>query len=134
MPLHPTVYARLLGEKIERHGVDCWLVNTGWTGGPYGVGQRMKLTYTRAMVHAVLDGSLADVAYRQDPVFGLHIPESCPDVPAEVLDPRNTWDDKEAYDQAARDLAGRLRQNFEQYEDRVDEGVRAAAPPGASAS
>jgi len=129
MPLHPSVYAELLGRKIEEHGVDCWLVNTGWTGGPHGVGSRMKLAYTRAMVHAALDGSLAGVATTEDPFFGLHIPESCPNVPPEVLNPRNTWSDKEAYDRAAQDLADRFRKNFGQYEDQVSDEIRAAAPP-----
>jgi phosphoenolpyruvate carboxykinase (ATP) len=125
MALHPSVYAEMLGEKIAAHGVDCWLVNTGWSGGPHGVGQRMKIGYTRAMVRAALEGSLRDVPTSPDPVFGLHIPESCPDVPAEVLNPRNTWDDREAYDQAAGDLARRFRENFEQYGEYVGDEVLA---------
>jgi phosphoenolpyruvate carboxykinase (ATP) len=128
MALHPSVYAEMLGKKIAEHEVDCWLVNTGWTGGPFGVGERMKIAYTRAMVHAALDGSLREVPTAEDPVFGLHVPESCPDVPPEVLSPRNTWDDKEAYDDAARDLAGRFQKNFEQYEEYVGDEVKAANP------
>jgi phosphoenolpyruvate carboxykinase (ATP) len=128
MALHPSVYAEMLGRKIARHGSHCWLVNTGWSGGPYGVGKRMKIAYTRAMVTAALDGSLAEVDTRPDPVFGVHVPVSCPGVPAEVLNPRNTWPDKEAYDIAARNLAARFQANFAQYEEHVSEEVRAAGP------
>jgi phosphoenolpyruvate carboxykinase (ATP) len=108
--------------------VDCWLVNTGWSGGPFGVGSRMKIAYTRAMVTAALDGSLAGVDTRPHPVFGLHVPVSCPGVPAEVLDPRSTWDDPEAYDRAAGDLARRFRENFAPYENEVAAEVLAAGP------
>ncbi|MGD8495868.1 MAG: phosphoenolpyruvate carboxykinase [Gemmatimonadales bacterium] len=128
LPLHPSVYADLLGEKIEKHGVDCWLVNTGWSGGPYGVGSRMKIAYTRAMVTAALNGTLAGVDTRPHPVFGLHMPVSCPHVPAEVLDPRSTWNDPAAYDRAAADLARRFRDNFAAYENEVAEAVLAAGP------
>ncbi len=100
MVLHPGVYADLLGRKISEHMSACWLVNTGWSGGPYGVGQRMKISYTRAMIRAILNGRLALVDTKPDPIFGLNVPESCPDVPKEVLQPRTTWDDREAYDQA----------------------------------
>jgi phosphoenolpyruvate carboxykinase (ATP) len=128
MALHPSVYAEMLGRKIAKHEVDCWLVNTGWSGGPYGVGERMKIGHTRAMVHAALDGSLTGVETRPDPVFGVHVPVSCPGVPDEVLDPRNTWADKDAYDRAAHDLADRFRKNFERYEEHVTEPVREAGP------
>ncbi len=128
MALHPTVYTRLLGEKIEKHQVKCWLVNTGWTGGPYGVGHRMKIAYTRAMVHAALNGDLDDVGFEPDPIFGVHVPTSCPNVPTEVLKPRNTWSDKTAYDQQARRLAHMFAENFRQFEDMVAEDVRAAGP------
>ncbi len=128
MALHPSVYADMLGQKIAEHDVDCWLVNTGWTGGPYGVGHRMKIGYTRAMVHAAPDGSLRDVPTEEDPVFGLHVPQSCPGVPPEVLNPRNTWEDKEAYDRAAEDLARRFRENFKDYEEYVDDDVKAVNP------
>lgn len=128
MPLHPSVYADLLGDKIERHGAVCWLVNTGWSGGPYGVGTRMKIAYTRAMVSAALDGSLADVDTRRDPVFGLHVPISCPGVPSEVLTPRDTWTDPYTYDRAARDLARRFRENFAAYEEHVSDEIRSAGP------
>ncbi len=127
MPRHPSVYAKLLGEKIAQHGADCWLVNTGWSGGSYGTGERMKIAHTRAMIAAALDGRLAQVGVREHPEFGLLIPESCPDVPDEVLFPRNTWSDKAAYDATARDLSQRFEKNFEQYEQYVDDKVKAAA-------
>ena len=128
MVLHPGVYADLLGKKMAEHKVNCWLVNTGWSGGPYGEGQRMKISYTRAMIRAILTGTLASVETQPDPVFGLNIPVSCPDVPPEVLIPRNTWKDKAAYDEKARDLARRFNENFKKYSDGVSEGVRAVAP------
>ena len=128
MVLHPGVYADLLGKKMAQHNAACWLVNTGWSGGPYGVGQRMKIGHTRAMIRAILNGSLANVGTRPDPIFGVQVPVSCPDVPSEVLQPRNTWSDKEAYDRQARDLARRFNENFKKYESGVSEGVRAVAP------
>ena len=128
MVLHPGVYAKLLGEKMQQHKSACWLVNTGWSGGPYGEGQRMKIRYTRAMIRAILSGALSRAETRPDPVFGVHVPTSCPDVPAEVLTPRNTWQDKAAYDAKARDLARRFNDNFKKYADGVSEQVRAAAP------
>lgn len=128
MVLHPGVYAGLLGEKIQQHKADCWLVNTGWSGGPYGEGSRMKIAYTRAMIRAILNGSLAQVETRPDPVFGVNVPASCPGVPEEVLQPRNTWKDKDAYDLKARELARRFNDNFTMYEAGVTEQVRAAAP------
>ncbi len=130
LALHPSVYAEMLGRKIAEHDVNCWLVNTGWSGGPYGVGERMKISYTRAMVHAALDGRLAGVETRPDPVFGVHVPVSCPGVPDEVLNPRNTWEDKDAYDRAAQDLAELFRANFVEYDEYVTEPVRAAGPSG----
>ena len=126
LPRHPTVYAKLLGEKIARHGANCWLVNTGWSGGGYGVGERMKIAHTRAMVRAALDGKLAGVATASDPNFGLNVPETCPEVPTEVLSPRNTWTDKNAYDKIARDLAKQFEVNFRQFEAAVDDKVNAA--------
>jgi phosphoenolpyruvate carboxykinase (ATP) len=128
MVLHPGVYADLLGKKIQEHKADCWLVNTGWSGGPYGEGQRMKIKFTRAMIRAILNGSLAQVETRPDPVFGVHVPASCPEVPSEVLQPRGTWKDADAYDEKARDLARRFNENFRKYEAGVSEEVRAAAP------
>jgi phosphoenolpyruvate carboxykinase (ATP) len=131
MPLHPTVYAKLLGEKIAKHQVRAWLVNTGWSGGPYGVGSRMKLPYTRSMLNAALDGKLDGVGFGRDSVFGIEVPKECPDVPAEVLLPRSTWGDGEAYDRKARELAGRFRANFKNYESHVSAEVRATQPAAA---
>ncbi|CAN5119986.1 phosphoenolpyruvate carboxykinase (ATP) [soil metagenome] len=128
MVLHPGVYAKLLGEKMSQHKAQCWLVNTGWSGGPYGEGERMKIKHTRAMIRAILNGSLAGVETKPDPIFGVGVPVSCPDVPAEFLIPRNTWKDPEAYDRKAADLARRFNKNFEKYSDGVTEEVRAAAP------
>ncbi|MFY0543962.1 phosphoenolpyruvate carboxykinase (ATP) [Brevibacillus sp. H7] len=112
LPLHPVVYAEMLGKKIDEHNAEVYLVNTGWTGGPVGVGKRMKLAYTRAMVTAALNGDLEKVEYVTDATFGVQVPTSCPNVPAEVLQPRNTWEDKEAYDKQARELASRFVENF----------------------
>ncbi|MCA1669759.1 MAG: phosphoenolpyruvate carboxykinase [Thermomicrobia bacterium] len=130
----PTLYARLLGERIARHGADAWLVNTGWTGGPAGGGgSRMSIAYTRAMVAAALDGSLATVETVPDPVFGVGVPVSCPGVPPAVLQPRTTWDDPAAYDAKARDLAERFHANFAQFADAVSADVAAAGPRAAIA-
>jgi phosphoenolpyruvate carboxykinase (ATP) len=112
---HPTKYAEMLGRRIDAHGCRVWLVNTGWSGGPYGVGKRMKIAYTRAMVHAILDGSLDGVATREDPVFGLAVPTAVRNVPAEVLDPRATWPDPTAYDAQAARLAAMFRANVEKF-------------------
>jgi phosphoenolpyruvate carboxykinase (ATP) len=131
MALSPGIYAKLLGEKAERHGVDVWLVNTGWTGGPYGIGKRMKIQYTRTMVHAALDGSLKDVPMTDDPFFGIAVPKSCPGVPSDILDPRNTWKDKNAYDAQANKLASMFIENFKQFETDVSKEVLNAAPHAA---
>jgi phosphoenolpyruvate carboxykinase (ATP) len=128
MPRHPGVYARMLGERLDHHEVPVWLVNTGWTGGPYGTGERMNIAWTRQMVRAALSGALNDVETRTDPLFGLEVPLACPDVPAEVLWPRDTWADKDAYDRQARRLAEMFVQNFRDFEDGVTEGIRAAGP------
>ncbi len=128
LPLHPKVYAELLGEKIVEHSANVWLVNTGWTGGPYGVGQRMHLPHTRDMVRAALDGSLDSTPTRSEPFFGLSIPEHCPDVPEKVLDPRGTWADPSAYDEQARKLVARFEANFEQYQGEVSEAIVHAGP------
>jgi phosphoenolpyruvate carboxykinase (ATP) len=131
LSLHPGVYAELLGQKIAQHGARVWLVNTGWTGGPYGEGSRMKLAYTRAMVRAALSGQLDGVATETVPFFGLQVPTDVPGVPAELLNPRGTWANPEAYDARARDLANAFCQNFEQFADRVPEAVRNAGPSSA---
>jgi phosphoenolpyruvate carboxykinase (ATP) len=128
MALHPTVYARLLGEKIEKHQVQCWLINTGWTGGPYGVGHRIKIAHTRAMVNAALNGGLDETSFEPDPIFGVYVPVACCDVPNDLLRPRKTWEDKSAYDQQARKLARMFIDNFQQFKDMVTEDVRAADP------
>jgi phosphoenolpyruvate carboxykinase (ATP) len=127
MPRHPTVYAKMLGERLARGGVDCWLVNTGWSGGAYGVGERMKIAHTRAMIRAALDGRLATIETKADPFFGLHLPVECPGVPPEVLNPRNTWADKSAYDSTARALAARFEKNFAQFAEAVTPEVMASA-------
>jgi phosphoenolpyruvate carboxykinase (ATP) len=124
---HPTVYAHLLGERISKHEVECWLVNTGWSGGPYGVGQRMAIKYTRAMIDAALAGELRDVQYETEPFFGLAIPVSVPGVPSDVLNPRNAWSDKSAYDAQAKRLTSLFSENFKRFEKHVSEAVRAIA-------
>ncbi|MCL5884052.1 MAG: phosphoenolpyruvate carboxykinase (ATP), partial [Deltaproteobacteria bacterium] len=126
MALAPSVYAKLLGEKVATHNVKVWLVNTGWTGGTYGMGRRMDIGHTKAMLRAALAGKLDGVEMRVDPAFGLRVPRSCPDVPPEVLDPRSTWKDPAAYDRTARKLAGMFHENFAQYADQVTPEVRAA--------
>jgi phosphoenolpyruvate carboxykinase (ATP) len=128
LPLHPSKYAELLGERIAKHKGSVWLVNTGWTGGPYGVGERINLPFTRAMVAAALDGSLTDTPTRIDDFFGLEVPISCPGVPDEVLDPQATWADKEAYAAQAKTLAGRFSENFTKFEEYVAPEVIAAGP------
>ena len=130
LPLHPGAYAEMLGERLERHDAKVWLVNTGWTGGPYGVGSRMKLAHTRAMVRAALAGGLDAVDTVTDPVFGLAVPVAVPGVPSEVLQPRTTWESPEAYDAQAEKLASMFRDNFERYADRVTDAVKAAGPTG----
>jgi len=124
---HPTVYAKLLGERIEKHDVECWLVNTGWTGGPYGVGSRMSIAHTRAMVNAAIEGRLKGMGFTPEPFFGLQIPLSVPGVPNDVLRPRNVWKDPVAYDEAARKLAGLFASNFEKFEAQASDEVRAVA-------
>jgi len=128
MPRHPSVYAKLLGEKLEKHNAKTWLVNTGWTGGPYGTGSRMSIKYTRALLSAALEGKLDNVEFETDPVFGLAIPILCPGVPSQVLVPRNTWQDKTAYDQKAKELAFSFKKNFRIYENFVSEDVLKAGP------
>ncbi|MBO67962.1 MAG: phosphoenolpyruvate carboxykinase (ATP) [Acidiferrobacteraceae bacterium] len=128
LPLHPRRYAEMLGERIDRHEVSVWFINTGWTGGGYGVGERMPIHYTRAIVNAALEGKLNSVPTSTDPTFGFEVPIECPGVPAELLNPRNTWDDKQAYDQQAQKLARQFEDNFSEYADDVSDKVRAAGP------
>jgi phosphoenolpyruvate carboxykinase (ATP) len=127
MAQHPRVYAEMLGRKIAQHGVTCWLVNTGWTGGSYGAGSRMKIAHTRAMITAALAGKLDEVPFVPDPVFGVLVPLSCPGVPSEVLAPRGTWPDPAAYDAQASLLADLFRKNFQQF-DGVTAAVRDSGP------
>ncbi len=128
MPLHPGFYAELLGKKLKEQNVNVWLVNTGWSGGPYGVGHRIKLQYTRAMITAALDNELDQVAYNTHPVFGYQMPVTCPNVPPEILQPRNTWTDKNTYDETAKNLAHLFEENFKKYADGVSEEILNAAP------
>ncbi len=125
MPLHPTVYGDMLSEKIKRFGTAVWLINTGWSGGSYGTGSRIKLCYTRAMIRTILEGGLDGVAYRTDPVFGLQMPDTCPGVPREILDPKNTWTDGAAYDVVAQQLAAAFHQNFKKFAAQASDEMRA---------
>ncbi len=128
MPRHPAVYAAMLGERLDAHDVPVWMVNTGWTGGPYGVGQRMNIQQTRDMVRAALDGALEGVPTVTDPVFGVEVPIRVPGVPSEVLTPRATWSDGAAYDVQARQLARMFADNFERFADRVSAEVAGSGP------
>jgi phosphoenolpyruvate carboxykinase (ATP) len=128
MPRHPSVYGNLLKERIAKGEVDCWLVNTGWTGGKYGVGKRMPIKETRALLNAALDGSLKNVEFRKDPNFGFEVPVSVPGVDQLILDPRGTWANPAEYDAMAAKLVDLFVENFAQFADQVDEGVRQAAP------
>ena len=129
----PIVYAKLLGERVAQHGADVWLVNTGWSGGPYGVGQRMNISYTRAMVTAALDGALRTMPTRRDAQFNLAVPTACPGVPSDVLDPRSTWADVAAYDAQAAKLASMFEHNFKRFAGQVPDEIAAAGPQGAPA-
>ena len=126
MPRHPTVYARMLLERIQGRNVGCWLVNTGWSGGAYGKGKRMSISHTRALLGAALDGALERVPMKPEAAFGLLVPEACPGVPSEILQPRNVWADKRDYDKTANEVARRFEANFAQFAGAVDERVRAS--------
>lgn len=128
MVRHPSVYAQMLAKKIKDHKVSCWLVNTGWTGGPYGVGSRMKIELTRALLNAALAGTLEKVPMQPDPKFGVLVPLECPGVPSELLDTRRTWSDTDRYDAQARRLAILFQENFEQFKDQASPEVQAAGP------
>lgn len=125
---HPYKYAELLKNKIERYGVKCWLVNTGWVGGPYGIGKRISIRHTRNLLTAALNGKLDNVKYTTDPIFGFEVPTECPDVPSEVLDPSSSWGDKKEYDRRYKDLAMRFKQNFAKFEDQTPREVIEAGP------
>ncbi|HWU41663.1 MAG TPA: phosphoenolpyruvate carboxykinase (ATP), partial [Candidatus Acidoferrum sp.] len=127
LALHPNVYADMLGKRIAKHGVQCWLVNTGWTGGPFGIGQRIRLPETRALLSAALEGRLVDVPTQRDPVFGVEVPTVCPGVSTSILVPRSTWKDSTAYDGRARELARLFQKNFEQFTD-ASAHIREAGP------
>jgi phosphoenolpyruvate carboxykinase (ATP) len=129
LPLHPAKYAELLGKKLKANpDIKVWLINTGWTSGSYGVGSRIKLSYTRAMITAALNGELDKVKFEELPIFRLQIPTSCSGVPTELLNPRLTWADKSAYDSKATDLASRFIKNFAQYADGASKEILSAAP------
>jgi phosphoenolpyruvate carboxykinase (ATP) len=128
MVRHPSVYAELLADRLRKHGSTCWLVNTGWTGGPHGVGSRMRIDVTRALLKAALDGSLSKVPMNVDPTFGFEVPREAPGIPAGLLDPRSTWAESARYDEKARELAGMFKKNFEQYSDGTSAEVLAAGP------
>jgi phosphoenolpyruvate carboxykinase (ATP) len=128
LPLHPTKYAEMLGKKMEESNVNVWLINTGWSGGSYGVGSRMKLSYTRAMITAALEGKLNDVNFEEHPIFGVKMPSECANVPTEILNPRNTWKSKEQYDATANKLAAAFVTNFEKYAEYANDEIMAGAP------
>ncbi len=128
MVWHPSKYAELLARKIEEHGTHVWLLNTGWTGGSYGVGRRMSLSATRAIVDAIHNGSLAEAPSVEDPNFGFQVPTACEGVPSEILQPRETWDDPQAYDATALKLAKLFHDNFERYAGQSSSAIAAAGP------
>jgi len=127
LPRRPEVYGQMLSSLIAQHGADCWLVNTGWSGGKYGTGKRMAIRHTRALIRAALDGSLAKAEFRRDPFFGLMIPTEVSGIPAEVLDPRQAWTDKAAYDATAKELVARFEKNFIEFAAHVGDDVKAIA-------
>jgi phosphoenolpyruvate carboxykinase (ATP) len=131
MPRHPSVYGNLLKDRIAKGQVDCWLVNTGWTGGKYGVGKRMPIKATRALLNAALDGSLKNAEFRKDPYFGFDVPVAVPGVDTAILNPRDTWTDKQEFDATAKKLVNLFIENFAKFEGHVDQGVKEAAPTAA---
>ena len=125
---HPMIYARLLGEKIQKHNSKVWLVNTGWTGGPYGIGNRIKIGYTRTMVETILSGGLDGIPFDIDPIFNVQVPRSCPGIPDGILKPRGTWESSADFDEMAKKLAGMFAENFAQFADAVPKAVVLAGP------
>jgi len=125
---HPIIYAELLKAKILRHNVNCWLLNTGWVGGPYGIGKRISINYTRTILDSVLNGMLDDVEYQEDPIFQFLVPKSCPNIPSSVLDPASSWSSQEAYMKRYRDLASRFVDNFKKFEDESPSEVISSGP------
>ena len=128
MPLHPTAYAEMLGKKMEENEVKVWLINTGWTGGPYGVGSRIKLKYTRAMISAALSGVLENVGYRTHSIFGAEMPLTCPNVPNEILSPRETWKNDEAFYKKANELALKFNRNFDKFREYASKEILEGEP------
>lgn len=128
MPLHPTKYAEMLGKKMDTNNIDVWLINTGWSGGKYGVGERISLKYTRSMISSILNGKLDNIEFTTHQVFGLRMPTSCPNVPSEILNPKNTWENKDKYNNKALELANSFNENFTQFEDYASEEILAGAP------
>ena len=128
LPLHPTFYAKLLGEQIEKHNSKVWLINTGWTGGSYGEGSRIKLEYTRNIISAVLNDDLKNIEFKKENIFNLSIPESCPGVPSEILNPINTWKDKVNYLEKAKELSKSFNINFSRFEDYANDEIKQASP------
>ena len=128
MPMDPSIYAEMLGERIEKYDTKVYLINTGWAGGPYGVGSRMKLKYTRAMVTAALNGDIDKAEYKHDEVFNLDVPQSCPNVPDEIMNPRDTWEDKTAYDESAKKLAKMFQENFAKKYPNMPKNIADAGP------
>jgi phosphoenolpyruvate carboxykinase (ATP) len=128
LPLHPFIYAKMLGDKMKKENVKVWLVNTGWTGGEYGVGSRIKLAYTRTMINMALEGKLDDVEMHHEPVFGFAIPAECEGIPKEILTPQKTWQTVEAFDEKRKFLAGLFIKNFERYQGEVSQEIREAGP------
>jgi phosphoenolpyruvate carboxykinase (ATP) len=128
MPLHPTKYAEMLAQCLSRYKANCWLVNTGWSGGPVGTGKRMKISITRALLTAALNGQLETSKFAPDPTFNILVPDACPGVPSEVLAPKNTWSDKAAYDKKAKELAAMFAKNFEQYKSYASKEIQEAGP------
>ena len=128
MPLHPTVYAEMLSKKMKESGANVWLINTGWSGGPYGVGSRIKLKYTRAMITAILEGELNNVDFEEHPIFGLNMPKYCPGVPSEMLDPMNTWLQKGAYVSKAIQLAHSFHINFDKFVNQANDETLHGGP------
>ncbi len=128
MPLHQSFYGELLGEKIRQHNVRCWLINTGWSGGPYGIGERMDIHHTRAMLNAAIHGELDDVSMEKDPIFQVSIPKHCPGIPDEVLQPASAWLDAEAYQEKAQELAKLFQENFRHLAEEADPDISNAGP------
>jgi len=128
LPLHPTVYAELLAKKMKKHGTNAWLINTGWSGGKYGVGKRMDIAVTRKIIDSIHDGTLEKVPTKEFPIFGLQVPESCPGIDSTILNPVDTWHNKEEYATLLKMLAENFNKNFSKYADKASDEIKNAAP------